>query len=239
MLFTVVAALLFVLPGCKKKDDAAGQPPAAEPAPSEPGVEPSAADEPQEGKAAVLRNKMKHCPNSVEGVTTSYEKTATALVIKMSHEDAAKLAEIKDRAEHLASVAGKPEPELKHSGQGTGGGTTGQCPVGIKNTKVTVAEVDGKIAVTLEPLDGTTVDRLYSEATARQAKLHETAGQEHGSGKGGGSGGGGGKGAGAKSGGAGKAAQDEGHEHGTGTGVGHGGGGKGAASGDKDGKPSK
>src|SRR5690606_30302562 len=128
--------LLMVLPGCKKKEEGGTADPAAE-QPTEAAAKDPAA-EPAAAAGAEMRNKMKHCPSNVEGAQSSYEKTEAALVVTITHADAATLADIKDKAEHLASVAGKPEPEVKHSGQGTGGGAGGACPVGIKNTKVTV-----------------------------------------------------------------------------------------------------
>jgi len=237
----VIACALaaLALGGCKKKEEGT---PAPEPTANEPQGEPTAetGDKPaqdESGDADRMKNKMKNCPSAVEGAATSVEKTDTGIKITVAHGDADKLAEIKARAEHLAKVAGKPEPDIKHTGQGTGGGAEGRCPSGIKNTTLKVEAGEGRVIIEVAPMEGNTED-LYKIATGRIQSLGDEE-HEHGSGTGGGTGGGGGKGEGKKTGKAGEAAKKDGHEHGSGSGAGKGGGGSGEAKGNKDGTPGK
>lgn len=90
--------------------------------------------------------RMAHCPSSVEGAKTSLKDTTDGVLVSVTG-PAEKVAEIRARAKHVAEVAAKPEPaRVQHTGQGTGGGGLGRCPIVVEgDTAVQVKEIEGGI----------------------------------------------------------------------------------------------
>ena len=106
-------------------------------------------------------NKMMHCPSAVEGATTRVETGKESVVVTVTTKEPAKAAEIQKRAKHLASLtAPTAAPEVKHSGQGTGGGALGKCPVVMRDVTLKVEELKDGAKVTVTPKNPATLSEL-------------------------------------------------------------------------------
>jgi hypothetical protein len=189
----LLAALgLFLAPACKKdekKKDEAQQPaePAKDPAAEQPKDEPKpepAADAPN------MVNKMANCPSAVDGATTTVEDGEGVVVVSITSDDEAKVADIRKRATTIAGLNDADSTEIKHSGQRTGGGGLGRCPVVLDNVEVTAEEIEKGVKVTLKPKDAAKLADL-SKAAKDRAEALKAGGHVHGSGTGGGGGAGG------------------------------------------------
>ena len=89
--------------------------------------------------------RMAHCPSAVEGARTAVKDLPDGVVVTVTATAPASTKEIRDRAKHTADVAKKGEPaHPEHSGDGTGGGALGRCPIVVEGeTTVGVIDVDG------------------------------------------------------------------------------------------------
>lgn len=112
------------------------------------------------------QGKMAHCPSAVEGAKTTVKKGADAVVVTVVATGDDKVKEVRERAKHLID-ASKAEGEGKHSGDGTGGGGFGRCPVVLKDTTVTAKDVEGGSELTVKPKDKAGVDALVKESESR------------------------------------------------------------------------
>ena len=121
-------------------------------------------------------NKMKHCPSAVEGSTTRVEDGKGAVVVTITAGDPAKVAEIQKRAKHLASLtAPTAAPEVKHSGQGTGGGALGKCPVVMRDVTLKVEDQKDGAKVTVTPKNAATLSELVRVSKDRADALAAAA----------------------------------------------------------------
>lgn len=219
--FTLVMIAALALAACGKKDDAKKKPVAAQ---VDPGAGQgtatgsatagSATAGSATGSAAVapagdpggaaaananLANKAGNCPSAVLGATTTIvdDPAATGkLVLTITANNDSAVATIRKRVAHLVEVQAAADSEIKHTGDGTGGGG-GMCPViTTKDTKIAGADVDGGSKVTIEPQNGTSVEALRKEVEARitktsdwtQANISGTSSSGGGGGTGGGKG---------------------------------------------------
>jgi hypothetical protein len=186
--FALLAVLsLAFAPGCKKGDDKKKEAPQAEPQKEEPAPK---ADEPTEepaDEAPNMANKMANCPSAVEGATTAVEDGEGVVIVTVTSDDEAKMAEIRKRATTLAGLNSADSTEVKHSGQRTGGGGLGRCPVVLDNVEVTAEDVDKGTKITLKPKDAAKLADL-SKAAKERAEALKAGGHVHGSGTGGGDG---------------------------------------------------
>lgn len=106
-------------------------------------------------------NKMMHCPSAVEGATTKVETGKESVVVTITSSDPAKAAEIQKRARHLASLTSPgAAPESKHTGQGTGGGALGKCPVVMRDVTLKVEDQKDGSKVTVTPKNPATLAEL-------------------------------------------------------------------------------
>ena len=90
-----------------------------------------------------MSNKAGNCPVAVAGaVGTVVEDQAnpTAVVLTIVAKDAPSTETIRKRASHLVEVQSASDAEIKHSGEGTGGGA-GICPV-VTSKDVLIASVE-------------------------------------------------------------------------------------------------
>lgn len=89
--------------------------------------------------------RMAHCPSAVEGARTTVKDLPDGVVVSVTATDPAKVTEIRERAKHTADVAKKGDPARpEHSGDGTGGGALGRCPIVVEGeTTVGVIDVAG------------------------------------------------------------------------------------------------
>ncbi len=211
-LIIAVTIATLALAACSKKDDGAKAKPApakVDPAPATPPVAPPpttppvAATPPVDpgaaAAAAALANRAGNCPSAVLGATTTIVDDPAAagkLVLTITAKNDAATATIRKRVAHLVEVQAAADAEIKHTGDGTGGGG-GMCPViTTKDTKIAAADTEGGSKVTIEPQGGATLDALRKDVALRIAKTDAwtQANLQGTSSSGGGGGTGGGKG---------------------------------------------
>ena len=141
-----------------------------------------------------MANKMMYCPSAVPGAKTEIAEADGALVVTVTAEGDA-IADVRRRAAHLESVYKAESATTDHSGEGTGGGGTGQCPVVMDDTTLAVESVDGGVKITIKPADAAKLADLKKTAETRLENLPGGGGKGgHRSGSGGKDGDGEGKG---------------------------------------------
>ncbi len=113
-------------------------------------------DRDREAKAAGAEGagtqRMAHCPSAVEGATTVVKDIKDGVVVTVTAGEPARTDDIRARAKHTAEVAKKADPKAppEHSGDGTGGGALGRCPVVVEGeTTVDMKDVDHGVEVTV------------------------------------------------------------------------------------------
>lgn len=127
------------------------------------GAEPTAVD-------SAMSNKAGNCPSSVVGARSELIEDKTipnAVVLSITAGDAAAVSTIRSRTSHLVAVQSAPDAQIKHSGEGTGGGA-GMCPV-ITSKDVTIAssEIPDGVKVVLTPTGATSAQDLAREVVGR------------------------------------------------------------------------
>ena len=180
---------------CKKEEKAAETPPTEEPVVDEQPV----VAEPVDDKPD-MANKMEHCPSSVAGATTKVEGGEGVIIVTVTAADEAATTEIRTRAGYLAGLERDADDEVKHSGEGTGGGALGKCPVVVAHATLAVEDVERGSKITMTPTKEGGLAELNALATERAAALATGATMHgaddghghggHGGGTGGGTGGG-------------------------------------------------
>ena len=174
----IVAAAALSLAACKKKNNDAPKA-GSDPVPTATvdsgivgggnGGAPTAVD-------PAMSNKAGNCPAAVAGaVGTVVDDKAnpTAVVLTIVAKDAGSTETIRKRTSHLVEVQGAPDADIKHSGEGTGGGA-GICPVvTAKDVTIASVEIEGGVKITMTPSGGLTVADLGKDVAARLAKMGE------------------------------------------------------------------
>ena len=170
MIRAVMAALLLAS-ACGKKEEAPATPPPAEPAPKS---DPSPPSEPgRPPRSLVGGGQMQHCPTAVAHTITTIAPTSAGVdltVVAQDPKDEKTVKEVRADAKHLSDVANKNPSDVRHTGQGEGGGGLGKCPVVLKDTTVTFVEVDGGARITVTPIKPDQVEWLKTEVEARYQK---------------------------------------------------------------------
>ena len=175
-LTVMIAAVALAAGACKKKKDEAPKPTAGTAA----GTAAGTGDQAGSGSAAAtgvdpgMSNKAGNCPAAVAGakaelVEDATLKNAVALAITATDPDA--VATVRKRAAHLVAVQAAPDADVKHSGEGTGGGA-GMCPV-ITAKDVTIAstEIEGGVKVVMTSTGAMTAADLAKEVVTRIDKM--------------------------------------------------------------------
>jgi hypothetical protein len=176
----LVVGLAFAPAACKKNDKD-GDKTAAEPAgdlPADPPTGDPAGGHGSGtggGSGSDMVNKMMHCPSAVDGAETAVSQTAAAVIVTVTAADPAKATEIQKRAKHLAGLTLTTEPEVKHTGQGTGGGALGKCPVVMKDVTLSVDDQNDGARITLTPKNPAQLANLAKTAQDRAAALSSGA----------------------------------------------------------------
>lgn len=120
------------------------------------------------GPSNVGGGHMQHCPTAVAGAKTVVADTPTGVEITVTSQNPAKVAEIRDRAKHLAESAKAEPTSVLHNGAGHGGGGLGLCEVVLKDTTVTSEEVEGGAKISVKPNKPVDLEWLKKETRARQ-----------------------------------------------------------------------
>lgn len=114
--------------------------------------------------------RMAHCASAVEGAKTDVKDTKDGVVVTVTG-PADKVAEIRARAKHTADVAAKGEgSKIQHSGEGTGGGGVGRCPIVVEgDTAVALKDLPNGVEATVTAKKD--VAALQKEAKERAANF--------------------------------------------------------------------
>ncbi len=126
------------------------------------------------GSAGAGVNKMAHCPSAVEGATTQIKDGKGAFDVIVTAKTGDAVSEIRSRARHLVDAAKNDAATLAHTGDGTGGGGQGRCPVVMEDTAVTQKDIDGGVDLTVKPAKATDLASIRQEAQDRAAKFAPT-----------------------------------------------------------------
>jgi TusA-related sulfurtransferase len=183
-----VAAFLAAVPFVTACEDPPPPPtqPSASPASTtpKPSAKPSAtAPAPSATAAADAKGKMTHCPNAVTGAKTEIKDTKEGVEITVTSSDAAAVKEIRERAKHSVEASKADDAGKKHTGEGTGGGALGRCPVVAKNTVVEASDVEGGSKISVKPKDAKEADWLRRETKERNAELAQPGALDAGQGR--------------------------------------------------------
>jgi hypothetical protein len=119
--------------------------------------------------ATVGTGHMQHCPTAVEGAKTEIKEGRDSIEITVTAKDAAKTAEIRQRAKHCAEAAKTEPTSVEHTGTGHGGGGLGLCEVVLKDTVVTATDIEGGSKITVKPSKPVDFEWLKKETASRHA----------------------------------------------------------------------
>ena len=160
--------------GCKKDKKKAepeeGKAPTAEttPPPTEtPPPETPPAEPPPDPSKPDMANKMANCPSAAPGATTAVKADKTSVTLTITAKDKAGIAEIQKRAKKLSSLDTSADADVKHTGEGTGGGQLGKCPVVMTDVTLKVKDSKTGTAITMTPKDKAKLADLATMAKDR------------------------------------------------------------------------
>jgi TusA-related sulfurtransferase len=182
-------ALLLVLPltllaACDSCDQKSSSGPAASASASAgaPSAVASSSAAPAPSGSVAPSGKMAHCPNAVPGAKTEIADVPGGVALTVTSSDAQAVADIRARIAALIDAQKNQGTNIKHTGNGEGGGLLGRCPIVLKETTVSAADVDHGSKVTVVIKDPQAVDWLRRETRDRDEDL-QAAGSPAGAGK--------------------------------------------------------
>jgi hypothetical protein len=119
-----------------------------------------------------MAKKAGNCPSTVVGAVTVVSGAGSDghVALDITSADAGAVPAIRLRAAHLVDVQGAPPGSVQHTGEGTGGGDAGVCPVIVRDNRLELAEIDGGVRVTIWPADRDDGGKLRAEIDARIEK---------------------------------------------------------------------
>ena len=187
-----LAMALISVAGCKK-DKKTAEPPADDtktaPAETPPAETPPAETPPAEDPSKPdMANKMANCPSAAAGATTAVKADKAAVTVSVTANEKEVIAEIQKRAKKLATLDTSADADVKHTGEGTGGGQLGKCPVVMTDVTIKVKDLKNGSAITMTPKDKAKLADLEKMAKERAESMPAMDGA--GGGGGGGAGGG-------------------------------------------------
>jgi TusA-related sulfurtransferase len=115
------------------------------------------------------QKRMAHCPSAIDSATTKVTNDKDGVVVTVTSKDPVAVADIRARAKHAAEVAKMPDAiKVSHSGQGTGGGGLGRCPIDVEGeTTVSVKDVADGSEITVHAKEAAAVLELQRETKER------------------------------------------------------------------------
>jgi hypothetical protein len=158
---------LTVAVGCKKDtkkaDPEEGKTPTGEATPPE--TPPP--ETPPDPSKPDMANKMANCPSAAPGATTAVKADKTSVTLTITAKDKAAIAEIQKRAKKLSTLDTSADADIKHTGEGTGGGQLGKCPVVMTDVTLKVKDSKTGTAITMTPKDKAKLADLEKMAKER------------------------------------------------------------------------
>jgi len=143
---------------------------------------PSASMAPAASASVGTSGKMAHCPDAVAGAKTAISDVDGGVQLIVTSTDPAGNADVRARIQALLDAQKTQTGNVRHSGNGEGGGLLGRCPIVLKDTTVTASTVDNGSTITILAKNLSEVDWLRRETRDRQEDL-EAAGSPAGAGK--------------------------------------------------------
>jgi TusA-related sulfurtransferase len=183
-----LAFALVLLRGCDScnspSSGGAGPTASATPSTTASAVPPASASSPTPAPSASVApsGKMAHCPNAVTGAKTAIADVPGGVTVTVTASDPTAMADVRARVQALLDAQKNASGNVKHTGNGEGGGLLGRCPIVLKNTTIVSAELEGGDKLTITAKDPQEVDWLRRETRDRQEDL-EAAGSPAGTGK--------------------------------------------------------
>jgi hypothetical protein len=113
---------------------------------------------------------MAHCPSTVAGASTKIDDAPGGVAVTVTAKDDAAAKEVRARAAFLAQSSKNDAQPVAHNGGGNGGGVYGRCPVVMRNTTLTVSDVEGGAKIVVVPRDAKEKDWLGRESRERLAE---------------------------------------------------------------------
>jgi hypothetical protein len=160
----LAVATVMLAAGCPKEKAAENKP---KPSTTPPATTPTQA---KTSTQAGTRH-MANCPSSVLGAATTINDGPDGVVVTVTAPADAAANEIRSRAKHLAEVAVKNPTEIKHDGEGDGGGGLGNCPVVLADTSVIAQDVPGGSKITVKPTRPDDLAKLRLVSRERASKM--------------------------------------------------------------------
>jgi hypothetical protein len=121
-------------------------------------------------------NKLDACPSAVSGAKTALVEVPNGVELLVTAPDAAAQAEVRARALRTVEAA-RAEPAGAHTGDGTGSGSSGRCPVVLRGTRVTSVDIEGGVRITVLGARPEELDWLRRETRDRLAELERAGGE--------------------------------------------------------------
>lgn len=175
---------LALLSGCDSCDEKSSGGTVASASASASAAPTTSASAPPAASSATLSpsGKMAHCPNAVTGAKTAIADVPGGVQLTVTGKDPAATADIRARLQALVDAQKNAGTNVKHTGNGEGGGLLGRCPIVLKDTTLTSADVADGSKITVMAKDPSELDWLRRETRDRQEDL-EAAGSPAGAGK--------------------------------------------------------
>ncbi len=180
LLTLALAPLAFV--GCDSCNKTSGPEAPAAPSASASAPAASASAAPAPSASVGASGKMAHCPDAVPSAKTAIADVPGGVQLTVTGTDPPTVADIQARIQALLDAQKTQSGNVRHSGNGEGGGLLGRCPVVLKDTTVTAAAQPSGSKITVLAKDPAEVDWLRRETRDREEDL-ETAGSPAGAGK--------------------------------------------------------
>jgi TusA-related sulfurtransferase len=180
----VLSALGFAASGCEDPKPTTTAPTQTAKPTSAPTAKPTAAPTAAPtSTAAAAAGKMSNCPSAVEGAKTEIKDVDGGVELSITASAEAATKDIRERAKQLAEAAKIESASRKHTGTGGGGGAFGRCPVVMRDTNVTLADIEGGTKITVKMKNAAEVDWLRRESRERLAELDKPGVKDAGQGK--------------------------------------------------------
>lgn len=130
------------------------------------------------GAETAGQGKMAHCPSALDKTKTTVKDTKDGVevtVVSSDAKDDATTSQIRERGKALVESSKQNPTSVHHTGQGSGGGGFGRCPVVLKDTVVEGKEIPSGMTFLVKPqqngTDAKVVADLRKEARERAANF--------------------------------------------------------------------
>lgn len=117
-----------------------------------------------------MAEKLRHCPTTVPGSVTVLSDVPGGIDVTVTAIAPDVMAEVQRRAAHLVELSAGRAARGEHGG-GAGGGFMQNCPVVIRSTSITTADLPDGVRLEVRPRGSLTVDELRADTRRRQAAL--------------------------------------------------------------------